>query len=472
MARNRLTSALARGVLAVESTLTGGTLQTAADAWKQGRVVFACDWPTQVPQAEGTRSLIARGAEPILGAGAIDTIEHLLETHSRPLRRPSSPRCSEAPAGLGRRRFPANGPRKRRKAQCRGGLPMIDVKTISDEFCEPGAGLTAHRCARPKSSASSARPSPRWASIRQTDDAASVLGGNAGNLIARIPGVPDAPTVLINAHVDTVEPGCGICPQVNDTVICSDGTTVLGADDKAGCTIILTTLRHLIDEAIPHPPLEVIFTVAEEIGLYGAQALDFDALQSTMGYVLDGGRTMGVITNAAPSAYRLAWDVHGVAAHAGVCPERGINAIRVAAEAIAEMPLGRIDHETTANIGVIAGGKATNIVPELRHGPRRDAQPRRDQARAPARPNAQAHSTMPHAVTTLKRTQRCGIRTAVSASREDEPVLRLCLAGMRAPSASSHAPMDAAAGGATRTSSTSTAYPSVILATGPLRYTP
>lgn len=240
---------------------------------------------------------------------------------------------------------------------------MIDVKTISDEFC---------------SLVQIDSPSLREAEVisfigealaamgidSQTDDAASVLGGNAGNLIARIPGVPDAPTVLINAHVDTVEPGCGICPQVNDTVICSDGTTVLGADDKAGCTIILTTLRHLIEEAIPHPPLEVIFTVAEEIGLYGAQALDFDALQSTMGYVLDGGRTMGVITNAAPSAYRLAWDVRGVAAHAGVCPERGINAIRVAAEAIAEMPLGRIDHETTANIGVIAGGKATNIVPE------------------------------------------------------------------------------------------------------------
>lgn len=84
MARNRLTSALARGVLAVESTLTGGTLQTAADAWKQGRVVFACDWPTQVPQAEGTRSLIARGAEPILGAGAMDTIEHLLRIHEAP----------------------------------------------------------------------------------------------------------------------------------------------------------------------------------------------------------------------------------------------------------------------------------------------------------------------------------------------------------------------------------------------------
>ena len=198
-----------------------------------------------------------------------------------------------------------------------------------------------------------------------TDDAGEKLGGEAGNLIARVPGVEAAPTVLINAHVDTVEPGCGISPQVDGTCIRSDGTTVLGGDDKAGCTIILALLRHLIYEDLPHPPLEVVFTVAEEIGLYGAIELDYDALDSKMGYVLDGGKTMGVITNAAPSAYRMQWHIHGVAAHAGVCPENGVNSIRVAAEAIAEMPLGRLDAETTANIGVIEGGKAANIVPPL-----------------------------------------------------------------------------------------------------------
>jgi len=198
----------------------------------------------------------------------------------------------------------------------------------------------------------------------EEDGAAAALGGEAGNLIARVPGVAGAPTVLINAHVDTVEPGCGIEPQVDGTRICSAGDTVLGADDKSGVTIILSALRHILDEELPHPPLEVIFTVAEEIGLHGAKVLDYEALEARMGIVLDGGRTMGVITNAAPSAYRLAWEVRGVAAHAGVCPEQGVNAIKVAAEAIAAMPLGRLDHETTANIGVIQGGEATNIVPE------------------------------------------------------------------------------------------------------------
>ncbi len=199
----------------------------------------------------------------------------------------------------------------------------------------------------------------------QIDDAGAQLGGEAGNLIAHVPGVEGAPTVLVNAHVDTVQPGCGISPQVDGTCIRTDGTTVLGGDDKAGCTIILALLRHLLDEDIAHPPLEIVFTVAEEIGLCGAYALDHDRLDSEMGYVLDGGRTMGTITNSAPSAYRMSWNIHGRAAHAGVCPENGISAIRIAAEAIAEMPLGRLDEITTANIGIVEAGKAANVVPPL-----------------------------------------------------------------------------------------------------------
>ncbi|MFP4248787.1 MAG: M20/M25/M40 family metallo-hydrolase [Armatimonadota bacterium] len=241
---------------------------------------------------------------------------------------------------------------------------MIDPQQMTEEFCD----LVRVDSPSLQESEVNALIRDRLAEMgieAREDDAAGQLDGEAGNLIARVPGVEGAPTVLLNAHTDTVEPGCGICPEVNDTVVCSDGTTVLGADDKAGCTIIITALRHLLEEDIPHPPLEVIFTVAEEIGLRGAQAIDFDALDAQLGYVLDGGRTMGVITHAAPSAYKLEWQVHGVAAHAGVCPERGVNAIRVASEAIAEMPLGRLDFETTANIGVIRGGDATNIVPEL-----------------------------------------------------------------------------------------------------------
>lgn len=241
---------------------------------------------------------------------------------------------------------------------------MIDAREMAREFCE----LVSVDSPSLRESEVNALIRERLAEMgveAHSDDAAAEIGGDAGNLIARVPGVAGAPTVLLNAHTDTVEPGCGICPQVEGTVVCSDGTTVLGADDKAGCTIILTTLRHLLEEGLPHPPLEVVFTVAEEIGLCGAQALDFDALEAQMGYVLDGGRTMGVITHAAPSAYKFEWQVRGVAAHAGVCPERGLNSIKVAAEAIAEIPVGRLDFETTANIGVIRGGDATNIVPEL-----------------------------------------------------------------------------------------------------------
>ncbi|MGM0492541.1 MAG: M20/M25/M40 family metallo-hydrolase [Armatimonadota bacterium] len=241
---------------------------------------------------------------------------------------------------------------------------MIDPQQMTEEFCD----LVRVDSPSLQEGEVNALIRDRLAEMgieAREDDAAAELDGEAGNLIARVPGVPNAPTVLLNAHTDTVEPGCGICPEVKDTVVCSDGTTVLGADDKAGCTIIITALRHLLEEDIPHPPLEVIFTVAEEVGLRGAQAIDFDALDAQLGYVLDGGRTMGVITHAAPSAYKLEWQVHGVAAHAGVCPERGVNAIRVASEAIAQMPLGRLDFETTANIGVIRGGDATNVVPEL-----------------------------------------------------------------------------------------------------------
>ncbi len=241
---------------------------------------------------------------------------------------------------------------------------MIDSQQMTAEFCELVRvdSLSLHEA---QVNAMICDKLAEMGIEAETDDAAEELGGEAGNLIAHVPGTAGAPTVMLNAHTDTVEPGRGISPQVDGTRITSDGTTVLGGDDKAGCTIILTTLRHLLEENLPHPPLTVVFTVAEEIGLCGAKTLDYDAIEAEMGYVLDGGRTMGVITHAAPSAYRLRWEVRGVAAHAGVCPENGINSIRIAAEAIAEIPMSRLDDETTANIGVIRGGEATNIVPEL-----------------------------------------------------------------------------------------------------------
>lgn len=182
------------------------------------------------------------------------------------------------------------------------------------------------------------------------------------NVVAKLPG-QGAP-LLLAAHMDTVMPGRGIKPVVKDGVVYSDGTTILGADDKAGVAIILEVLQVVVEDKLPHPPLEIVLTAQEETGLIGAKHLDKSHLQANMGISFDAGSAPGTIVVAAPSHDNLAAVVHGKAAHAGTRPEEGINAIRVAAEAIVDMPLGRIDEETTANIGVIKGGIARNIVPD------------------------------------------------------------------------------------------------------------
>ncbi len=182
------------------------------------------------------------------------------------------------------------------------------------------------------------------------------------NLVARLPG--QGQSVMLAAHMDTVMPGRGIKPVVKDGVVRSDGTTILGADDKAGIAVILETLTELAESGQPHPPLEVVITVQEETGLNGAKGLDRSGLQSRLGISLDAGGPPGAIVVSAPTHDLVTAVVHGQAAHAGANPEAGINAIKVAAEAIHNMPLGRIDAETTANIGIIQGGRARNIVPD------------------------------------------------------------------------------------------------------------
>lgn len=202
--------------------------------------------------------------------------------------------------------------------------------------------------------------------VVQRDRAHEPIGGQTGNLIARLPATaPDLPTVMLNAHLDTVGPGNGIRMECRGDQLCSVGDTILGADDKAGVTVILTALREVLASALPHGELQVVFTIAEEIGLHGAHGLDYSLLSPAYALVFDGGRAIGTMTVAAPSAAKLTWRIRGLAAHAGVCPEKGINAIQLAAQAIAAMNLGRLDHETTANVGEISGGTARNIVPEL-----------------------------------------------------------------------------------------------------------
>jgi len=194
-------------------------------------------------------------------------------------------------------------------------------------------------------------------------------GGDAGNIVAFLPGKPldysrgKGPVILLNAHLDTVSPGRNIRPLEKNGLIRTNGQTVLGADNKAGVAAILEILKTIKEKKLAQPPLQIIFTVAEEIGIVGAKALPAAALKADFGFALDGGQINKVL-NKAPTQYNLTARIIGRAAHAGVHPEQGVNAIRVASEAIAKMRLGRIDRETTANIGLIKGGKATNIIPE------------------------------------------------------------------------------------------------------------
>jgi len=182
------------------------------------------------------------------------------------------------------------------------------------------------------------------------------------NIVARRQGKGEP--LLLMAHMDTVMPGKGIKPVIRDGVVYSDGTTILGADDKSGIAVILEILRVLKEEPVDSPPLEVVISVQEETGLFGIKALDATGLQARIGVSFDTGDVPGSIVVSAPSHNVLSAVVHGKAAHAGAEPENGINAIVIAAQAVAAMPLGRIDEETTANIGTIQGGRATNIVPD------------------------------------------------------------------------------------------------------------
>lgn len=197
------------------------------------------------------------------------------------------------------------------------------------------------------------------------DDAGREIGGEGGNVYAAVPadGV-EAPPLLFCAHLDTVSPGRGVEPIVQGERIVSGGQTILGADCKAGVTAILELIRMAQERAYPHGPLEFVLTVAEEKQLQGVRLLERNRLQAEHAFVLDGSGPVGDIINASPTQENLEFVFTGRAAHAGVEPEKGINAIFGACWAVSLMRLGRIDSETTANIGVIKGGQAVNIVPD------------------------------------------------------------------------------------------------------------
>jgi tripeptide aminopeptidase len=197
------------------------------------------------------------------------------------------------------------------------------------------------------------------------DNAGKAIGGEAGNVYIRIPasGV-DAPPIIFCAHLDTVSPGRDIEPVVRGDRVISGGKTVLGADCKAGVAVIIELMRLSAEGGLKHGPLELILTVAEEKQLQGVRHLEWDRIEAHHAYVLDGAGGVGEVINSSPTQDNLEFVFNGKAAHAGVEPEKGTNAIYGAAWAVSLMHLGRIDSETTANIGVIEGGRAVNIVPD------------------------------------------------------------------------------------------------------------
>ena len=201
----------------------------------------------------------------------------------------------------------------------------------------------------------------------EEDDAGEKLGGNCGNLWAFLPGNKvGAVSVLLSAHMDGVEPCGGTTVVQKDGVLYSDGTTILGGDDKSGVVAILEGVRMLVEEKAAHGDIQILFTIAEEGGVNGSRCMDRSKLKAQVGYALDGEGAPGEIVIGAPGQYRYKISVHGKKAHGGLEPEKGINAIMIAAKALAEVKrYGRIDEETTCNIGVIGGGVATNVVPDL-----------------------------------------------------------------------------------------------------------
>lgn len=195
------------------------------------------------------------------------------------------------------------------------------------------------------------------------DKSKEKTGHGSGNLICTLKGnVDNADPIYFTSHMDTVVPGKGIKPSIKDGYIVSDGTTILGADDKAGLAAIFESIRCLQEQNIKHGDIQFIITAGEESGLVGAKALEENLINAKFGYAIDSNGNVGDIIIAAPTQAKIYTTIKGKTAHAGVAPEKGISAITLAAKAISKMPLGRIDEETTANIGRFEGGQQTNIV--------------------------------------------------------------------------------------------------------------
>jgi tripeptide aminopeptidase len=200
----------------------------------------------------------------------------------------------------------------------------------------------------------------------EEDDAGPRVGSDTGNVLCRLPGrdTTGGLPLFLCAHLDTVPPDGPVEPVVEDGYVRNAGGTILGADNKSAVVAMLAAAERIVREGLPHAGVELLFTVKEEVGLLGAGAFDHRRLEARLGFVYDQAAPIGEIVLGAPTQASLAVRFHGRAAHAGMYPEEGRSAIAAAARAVADFRLGRIDEETSANVGTITGGTARNIVPE------------------------------------------------------------------------------------------------------------
>ncbi len=196
------------------------------------------------------------------------------------------------------------------------------------------------------------------------DNSASQTGSESGNLIIRFDGnQPELEGLFFSCHMDTVEPADNVQVVRTGDIFTSKGETILGGDDKSGIAAILELIQHLKENNTSHPMIEIVITTCEEIGLLGAKHLEFDKLKSPYGYALDSSGINHVVIGA-PAANKISVVVKGLAAHAGLCPEAGINALSIVAAALNSIKVGRLDHESSSNFGLIEGGVAANIIPD------------------------------------------------------------------------------------------------------------
>ena len=198
----------------------------------------------------------------------------------------------------------------------------------------------------------------------EEDDAGPRIGGDAGNLYARIPGTVPGTPLFFNAHVDTVPLVAGLDPAVEGDWVVNREPAILGADNKATVAGMVDGIRRVVREGIPHAGIELVITVQEEIGLIGAKAFDTGRLHAEVGYVYDVDGDPGAMTMRAPSQITLDLEFRGRAAHAGMEPERGRNAIHAAAIALSRLTMGRVAPGASRSVGVIEGGTQRNVVPE------------------------------------------------------------------------------------------------------------